>query len=189
MFPELFTGLGRFSDPYRIRLKADYKPVIHPVRKVPMAYKDRIDMELDRMEKLGVISQVSVPTEYVSSFVVAKKKNSKEIRLCLDHRDLKRSVMREHYHIKTREEILAELDSPQFFSELDLRHAYWQIPLTDDSKLLTTFSTHRGRYCFNVAPFGMNRVRSVKRELNKPSLKVYRAFWPIRTTFLLWETL
>ena len=92
---------------------------------------------------------------------MVKKKNSKEIRLCLDPRDLNRSVMREHYHIKTREEILAELGSPQFFSELDLRHAYWQIPLTDDSKLLTTFSTHRGRYCFNVAPFGMNSISEV----------------------------
>ena len=75
--------------------------------------------------------------------------------------DLNRSVMREHYHIKTREEILAELGSPQFFSELDLRHAYWQIPLAEESKLLTTFSTHRGRYCFNVAPFGMNSISEV----------------------------
>ena len=64
--------------------------------------------------------------------------------------------MREHYYLKTREQILAEIGSPKFFSELDLRHAYWQIPLTEESRLLTTFNTHKGRYCFNVGPFGLN---------------------------------
>ena len=106
-----------------------------------MPYRDRIEKELDRMEELGVISKVNVPTEFVSSFVVVKKKGLDEIRLCLDPRDLNKSVMREHYYIKTREQILAELGSPTYFSELDLRHAYWQIPLDEQSKLLTTFST------------------------------------------------
>ena len=157
-FPQVFAGLGRFNEPYKIRLQEDYRPVIQPVRKVPLAYRDKIDTELARMEKLGVISKVTVPTEFVNSFVVVKKKGSEEIRLCLDPRDLNKSIMREHYPMKTREQILAELGSPKYFTELDLRHAYWQIPLDEESKLLTTFGTSKGRYSFNVAPFGLNSI-------------------------------
>ena len=157
-FPNVFEGLGRFNEPYTIKLKPDYKPVIQPVRKVPLAYRDKIETELDRMEKLGVISKVTEPTEFVNSFVVVKKKGSDEIRLCLDPRDLNKSIMREHYPMKTREPILAELDNPKYFTELDLRHAYWQIPLDKESRLLTTFGTSRGGYCFNVAPFGLNSI-------------------------------
>ena len=73
-FPNVFEGLGQFDEPYSIKLKPDYKPVIQPVRKVPLAYRDKIETELDRMEKLGVISKVTEPTEFVNSFVVVKKK-------------------------------------------------------------------------------------------------------------------
>ena len=122
--------------------------MIQPVRKVPLAYRDKIENELERMEKLGVISKVSAPTEFVNVFVVVKKKGSDEIRLCLDPRDLNKSIMREHYPMKARDQILAELGNPKYFTELDLRHAYWQLPLDKESKLLTTFGTSRGRYCF-----------------------------------------
>ena len=80
-----------------------------------------------------------MPTEFVSSFVVVRKKGTDEIRLCLD-----KCMMRENYYMKTREQILAELGRlgrPVIFSDLDLRHAYWKIPLDEKSKLLTTFNT------------------------------------------------
>jgi hypothetical protein len=160
-FPKLFEGLGRFEEPYSIKLKEGYRPAIHPMRKVPLAYKNRIIKELDRMEKLGVISKVSVPTEFVNSMVATRKKGTDEIRICLDPKDLNDSVMREHYYMKTREEILAELGNPKYFSELDLRHAYWQIQLDEKSRLLTTFNTPKGRYCFNVCPFGLNSISEV----------------------------
>jgi hypothetical protein len=30
------------------------------------------------------------------------------------------------------------------------------VPLAEKSKLLTTFITHNGRYCFNKLPFGIS---------------------------------
>ena len=156
--PKVFEGLGRFQEPYKIKLRQDYKAVVQPVRRVPLPYKEKIEKELVRMEELGVISKVSEPTEFVNSFVVVKKKGTDEVRLCLDPRDLNKSIMREHYPTKTREEILADLGNPKYFTELDLRHAYWQIPLDEESRLLTTFGTNKGRFCFNVGPFGLNSM-------------------------------
>ena len=102
-YPSVFDGLGKFPEPYKIKLKPEYRAVMQPVRKIPLPYRDKIVKELDRMEALGVISKVNVPTEFVSAFVVVRKKGTDEIRLCLDPRDLNKSMRREHYYMKTRD--------------------------------------------------------------------------------------
>jgi len=39
------------------------------------------------------------------------------------------------------------------FSKVDANSGFWQIPLSEDSRLLTTFITPYGRYCYNKLPF------------------------------------
>lgn len=56
------------------------------------------------------------------------------------------------------DEILAQLSGAKFFSKLDANMGFWQIPLTENSRLLTTFITPSGRYCFNKLPFGIGSV-------------------------------
>lgn len=124
----MFKGIGQFSEPYNIKLKDNYQPVIHPVRRIPYSYRKKVLAEIDRMEKLGIISKVDIPTEFVNSMVTVKKRNKDDIRICLDPKDLNKQIMREHYPLKTREEILHEIGQPKYFTELDLTSAYWQIP-------------------------------------------------------------
>ena len=42
------------------------------------------------------------------------------------------------------------------FSKLNANSAFWQIPLSQQSHLLTTFITPKGRYCFNTLPLGIS---------------------------------
>ena len=42
------------------------------------------------------------------------------------------------------------------FSKLDANSGFWQIPLAQSSRELTTFLTPFGRYCFNKLPFGIS---------------------------------
>ena len=42
------------------------------------------------------------------------------------------------------------------FSKIDANSGFWQIPLTRESRLLTTFVTPFGRYAFNKLPFGIS---------------------------------
>ena len=58
--------------------------------------------------------------------------------------------------VGTPDETLAQLTGAQVFSKLDTNSGFWQIPLTDDSKFLTTFITPYGRHCFNNLPFGIS---------------------------------
>ena len=42
------------------------------------------------------------------------------------------------------------------FSKLDANSGFWQIPLSECSRLLPTFITLFGRFCCNKPPFGIS---------------------------------
>lgn len=44
----------------------------------------------------------------------------------------------------------------RFSSKLDANSGFWQVPLSEQSALLTTFITPFGRFCFNRMPFGIS---------------------------------
>ena len=64
-------------------------PVVHPPRRVPVALKGKLKEELDRLQSLGIIEQVTDPTPGVSSLVTVQKLNG-QIRVCIDPKDLNR---------------------------------------------------------------------------------------------------
>ena len=75
---------------------------------------------------------------------------------CLDPRDLNKYIRRPHYYSPTIDDILPDLQGSKFFSTLDARSGYWNIPLCEKSQLLTTFNTPGfGRFCFCRLPFGL----------------------------------
>ena len=53
------------------------------------------------------------------------------------------------------DETLAQLSKGKIFTKLDTNCGFWQIPLTQSSRLLTTFITLMGWFCFNKLPFGI----------------------------------
>ena len=79
--------------------------------------------------------------------MVPKKNGS--VHICVDLKPLNKSVPRETHPLPTVDETLAQLTGAQVFSKLDTNSGFWQISLTDDSKLFTTFITTYERYCFN----------------------------------------
>ncbi|KAK8756670.1 hypothetical protein V5799_000628 [Amblyomma americanum] len=63
-FPDLFQGTGCVGRQYRMVLRADAVPVVHPARRVPLALRDPLRQELERMEKAAIIKKVDEPTEW-----------------------------------------------------------------------------------------------------------------------------
>ncbi|KAK3741617.1 hypothetical protein QZH41_019256 [Actinostola sp. cb2023] len=138
MYEDVFKGLGCLSGEYSIKIDPTVPPVIHPPRKVPFALRDKFEMELKRMEQLDVIEKVTEPTEWVNSYVITEKSNGK-LRVCLDPRDLNKAIKREHYPMKTIEEVATKLSGAKYFSTLDASAGFWHIKLDDNSSNLTTF--------------------------------------------------
>ena len=56
----------------------------------------------------------------------------------------------------TTEQTLGKLAGAKVISKLDANSGFWQRKLKDSSKLLTTFITPWGRYCYTRLPFGIS---------------------------------
>ena len=65
------------------------------------------------------------PTEWVNSLSVVDKPDG-SIRLCLDPRPLNKAIMREHYSMPTRDDLIVNLAGSKWFSKLDANSAFWQ---------------------------------------------------------------
>jgi len=63
--------------------------------------------------------------------------------------------MREVHPLPKVDITLAQLTGAKLFSKLDTNSGFWQVPLAMESRLLTTFITPHGRFCFNKLPFGI----------------------------------
>jgi hypothetical protein len=155
-FPNLFTGkLGKLPVEYRMKVDDKVQPVIRPPRRVPVAMKEEVKTEIDRMLAMGVITKVTEATKWVSSMVAARKKN-KEIRICIDPKDLNTALQRPRHPMRTIEEVTANMPDARVFTILDAKNGFWQIPLSRESRKLTCFNTPFGRFMFNRMPYGIN---------------------------------
>ena len=153
-YPDQFKGIGRFPGEYKIHLKEGAQPVVHGQRKCPIAMKPKVKEELDKMVQMQVITPTDEPTDWVSSLAYAWKESG-DIRICLDPRDLNKCIRRDHHRVPTVEEVAHEFAGSKFFTKLDARHGYWSVVLDQESSLLTTFLSPFGRYRFLRLPFGL----------------------------------
>ena len=149
-----------YKDLFEGDLDPDATPVVRPPRKVPIAMEESVKRELDRMVKSEAITPVSEPTEWVSQMVATKKKDG-SIHICINPRDLNKSLRRSHHPMRTVEDVASRMPNAAVFSTLDARSAFWQIKLDYESLLLTTFSTPFRRYRFPHMPFGITSASEV----------------------------
>ncbi|GFO00878.1 Pol polyprotein [Plakobranchus ocellatus] len=161
-FPSLFKGLGRLKDPYTIKIRPGVQPSsIYTQRKIPHPLMDKVKAEINRMLDDDVISPVEEPTEWCSGIVVVPKADRFSVRICVDLTSLNKAVLRGVHPLSSVDEDLARLSGSKIFTKLDARSGFWQMPLDQQSRLLTTFLTPFGRFCMNRLPFGISSAPEI----------------------------
>ena len=83
------------------------------------------------------------------------------MQICVDLTPLNKAVKREIHPMGSVDKGLAMVGESRVFTKLDANSGFWQIPLDEDSKLLTTFITPFGRYCFNRLPFEISSAPEI----------------------------
>ena len=119
-----------------------------------------IEKALQKVDDNGIITPVTVPTEWVSSLTYPRKSDG-TICPCLDPHDLNKAIIHEHYKAPTLEEISHKLSSTTMFSKLDAKDAFWSIHLDTPSSYLTTFNTHEGCYWYLCLSFGVKMSQDI----------------------------
>lgn len=157
MYYELFKGVGKFPDKFRITLKEGSVPKLHYKKRIPLSLHDKLKVELQNMLNQAIISRVDTPTDWINNIQIVEKSNG-SLRICLDPKALNECIKREHFLIPKSEDLLSRLSGMSVFTVLDLRNGFWQMELDEESSKLTTFMTPFGRFKRNRVPFGITQL-------------------------------
>ena len=66
------------------------------------------------------------------------------------------AIIRERYLIPTVDEVLHDLNGSTVFSKLDIKWAFHQVELSETSRPITTFATHKGLFRYKRLMFGVS---------------------------------
>ncbi|KAK3791835.1 hypothetical protein RRG08_026738 [Elysia crispata] len=78
-YKDAFGELGMLKTHYHMRIDENIEPIVSAARKIPHSQRDKVETELKRMEKLGVISKDEEPTDWVNPIIVVNKPNAPEV--------------------------------------------------------------------------------------------------------------
>lgn len=139
---------------HEIRLH-DERPFRERSRRLPPADFEDVRKHLQELQNAGIISPSRSP--YASPIVVVRKKNGK-IRMCVDYRTLNRRTIPDQYTMPKIEDALHSLSGSKWFSVLDLRSGYYQVPMGPSDKEKTAFICPLGFYQFERMPQGISNA-------------------------------
>uniref|UniRef100_A0A3B1IUQ7 Gypsy retrotransposon integrase-like protein 1 n=1 Tax=Astyanax mexicanus TaxID=7994 RepID=A0A3B1IUQ7_ASTMX len=162
---------------HRIRLTDD-RPFRLPYRRVPPAHYQKLRQVLTEMEEQGIIRK-SV-SEYASPLVMVWKRDG-SLRICTDFRWLNARTLKDAHPLPHQSDCLAALGGNSVFSTMDLTSGFYNLPLHEEDKKYTAFTTPLGLHEYNRLPQGlsnspasfMRMMMSIFGDLNFSSLLCY----------------
>lgn len=127
-----------------------------PIRRnpyaIPYALKEEVTKELRKMVDLGILEISHSP--YAFPLVVVRGGGNSN-RICVDFRMLNRVTIFDAEPMPNPEDLMVKMAHANYFSKLDLSKGYWQVPLSEASKIRTAIRTPLGLLHFTVMPFGL----------------------------------
>ena len=87
--------------------------------------------------------------------VILVKKKDGSLRFVCDFRSLNDITVKDTYPLPRINEVIDRMEGSLYFTTLDCASAYWSIPLDEADKEKTSFSGPKGKYEFNVTPYGL----------------------------------
>ncbi|XP_062574192.1 uncharacterized protein K02A2.6-like [Saccostrea cucullata] len=135
-------------------LEDSAQPKFYKARPVPYSLKPKVEEELKRLEKEGIIKSVT-HSKMASPVVPVVKKNG-QVRLCGDYKVTINPVMKvDQYPLPRIQDIFASLAGGRKFSKIDLTQGYNQMQVDESSRELMTINTHMGLFQYTRLQFGV----------------------------------
>jgi len=138
------------------------RPIRQPLRRQPLKHLEAIDENVQKMLKNGIIEPAASP--WASNVVIVSKKDG-SLRFCVDYRAVNSVTYKDSYPLPLIDNCLSAMSGASWFSTLDLRSGYHNIPVAEKDRDKTAFVTRRGCWRFTVMPFGLTCAPSVFQRL------------------------
>ncbi|HSN23026.1 MAG TPA: reverse transcriptase family protein, partial [Methylomicrobium sp.] len=140
----------------------DHRPIRQPLRRQPLKHMDVIDEHVNEMLRHGVIEPAASP--WASNVVLVSKKDG-SLRFCVDYRAVNAVTYKDAYPLPLIDNCINAMSGSSWFSTLDLRAGYHNIPVAECDRDKTAFVTRRGCWRYTVMPFGLTCSPSVFQRL------------------------
>ena len=134
----------------------DARPVRSQPYRVPVAYKDALDNEINRMLKHNIIEKAPNSSVWASPCLLVKKAGTSDLRIVQDYRKINAVTHTLSFplpHPDSIKEMLAGQSG--LFTTIDLIKAFWNLRMDNlEDRERSTFVTHKGTYQYLRVPFG-----------------------------------
>ena len=130
----------------------DSLPVYQKPRHIPAAWEQEVDAQVHEM----LDNEIIRPSESLwNSPIILVKKKDNSTRFVCDFRKLNDTTKKDTYPLPHIKNVLDKMAGAKYWSTLDAASAYWSMPLHEQDKEKTAFSVPRGKFEFNVTPYGL----------------------------------
>ena len=156
VFSEGLHDLGKTHLVTHVVDTGDAPPVKLPHYKQTPEMRRETQRIVDELKQHGTVKDSN--SSWHSPVVLVKKANSDEYRFAVDYRKLNKISKPQSYPIPRLSDIFDAIGeaNAQYFSSLDLGKAFWQVPLSEESKARAAFITYDGIFEFQTMPFGLS---------------------------------
>lgn len=144
----------------------------------------QIRESINELLTMGAISEcLPCKDQYISSVFVTPKANG-QFRFILNLKKLNEFVYTEHFKIEDLRTTLKLVNKNYFMCNIDLKDAYFSVPIHEDDRRYLRFKWKGFFYEFNVLPFGLNTAPYVFTKIMRPIFKILRSQGYMSTIYL-----
>ena len=153
--------LGRVqSTQAKLHVDPHSQPKFFRPRPIPYALRGKVEQELERLEKTGILEPVEF-SDWAAPIVPVMKRDG-TVRVCGDYKlTINQAAKLDTYPLPKADDLFSQLAGGKKFTKLDLAHAYQQIALEPDSRQYLTINTHKGLYQYTRLPFGVHSAPAI----------------------------
>ncbi|CAF1426814.1 unnamed protein product [Rotaria sp. Silwood1] len=116
---------------------------------------DKQNATFDILQQMLKHKQIRESHSQYSAPVLLIKKRDGSYRFIVDYRKLNSITIQDNYPLPNLEQAIQMVGGHQYYTKLDLRSGYFQIPIREEDKHKTAFITVHGLYEFNVLAQGL----------------------------------
>jgi hypothetical protein len=162
LFPTKFTDMNGIKGPMGemgIPLKPNARPVKQRPYKLNPKYKEKVNIELDRMLEAGIIEHVE-ESEWISPMVVQDKK-TREIKIYVHLRKMNDACLHDPFPTPFTDKVLDNVGGHEVYHFTDGFLGYHQIQIAKEDHHKSTFAIEWGSYQYTVMPFGLKNSPTI----------------------------
>ena len=128
-------------------------------RPVHLHFQEPAYKLVKELEKAKIIRPVNLVTEWVSPAMFVPKPNG-GVRMVTDYTAINKYIERPIHPFMSAQDTIRQIGpKAQYFATLDAVSGYFQVPISEDAMLLTTFLTPWGKFCYTRGPMGFKATQ------------------------------